>query len=483
MPDIEVKFKNHCYVEVNGEKSILRELYERFTYDVPDAKYMPKFKLGVWDGKARLFNYSQKLIHFGLIPEVKKFCENNNYSYSDDIQYNKNEFPTKEFITKLKLPSKIEIRDYQIEAVNLFIRDNRILLLSPTSSGKSLIIYCCIRYHLLNKRKILIIVPTVGLRTQLKADFIDYSSENNWDAENNIHLIEDKKKVTDRRITICTWQSIQNMPVDFFKDFDVVIGDEAHKFQATKISGILDKMPHCQYRLGTTGTIKNSELDSLKLQGVFGNIHQVTTTKELMDRGQVTKLDIKCLILEHNLKLKKSPDYPDEMSYLITNQKRNKFIERLAIDQKSNTLLLFQYVDHGELLYNNIINNVLGDREVFLIHGSTDKDIREEIRLKISTLNNVILLASYGTFSTGINAPNIHSIIFCSPSKSKIRNLQSIGRGLRLLEGKKICTLYDIADKLQAKKSSENITLKHLHERIELYAAEQFNYKLIKVQL
>ena len=162
------------------------------------------------------------------------------------------------------------------------------------------------------------------------------------------------------------------------------------------------------------------------------------------------------------------------MDYLVTNIERNNFIKRLALSLKGNTLLLFQYVEkHGHVLEEIIKDN---DKEVFYIHGGVDADTREEIRHLVETKDNCIIVASSGTMSTGVNIRNIHNIIFASPSKSRVRNLQSIGRGLRKSDNNQITTLYDIADDLQTK----NYTLRHFVERVKLYNEEQFDYTIEK---
>ena len=121
-------------------------------------------------------------------------------------------------------------------------------------------------------------------------------------------------------------------------------------------------------------------------------------------------------------------------------------------------------------------------RKVFYIFGGVEADEREAIRGIVERENNAIIVASYGTFSTGVNIKNLHNIIFASPSKSRIRNLQSIGRGLRLGDNKVNATLYDIADDLTYK-SKENFTLKHFQERINIYTEEEFDYEMHNIEL
>jgi superfamily II DNA or RNA helicase len=233
--------------------------------------------------------------------------------------------------------------------------------------------------------------------------------------------------------------------------------------------------------------LDGTKTHKLVLEGLFGTVKTVTTTRELIDNQQVSDFEIKCLVLKHPddkcLELK-DKSYQDEIQYLIANEQRNKFIKNLAVSLGTNTLVLYQMVDkHGKILYDMIRQTTnIGNRKVFFVHGGTETDDREEIRRIMEIENDAIVVASFGTFSTGINIRNLHNIIFASPSKSRVRNLQSIGRGLRQSEGKTKATLYDIADDLRYKKHM-NFTLKHFVERVKIYTEEKFPFKMYKIGL
>jgi superfamily II DNA helicase RecQ len=158
------------------------------------------------------------------------------------------------------------------------------------------------------------------------------------------------------------------------------------------------------------------------LEGLFGPTYKVTRTDELMKEGHLSKLDIQCLVLKHPPQ--KFETYQDEIEYLISHEQRNRFITNLTLDLKGNSLVLYSRVEtHGAILYEKINNNKQSDRKVFFVHGGVDADERELIREITEEENNAIIVASYGTFSTGINIRNLHNVIFASPSKSRIRNL------------------------------------------------------------
>jgi superfamily II DNA or RNA helicase len=323
---------------------------------------------------------------------------------------------------------------------------------------------------------------------QLYSDFADYSSANGWKVEENVHKIyQGKEKNSDLPLTISTWQSLYTLPNDHFEQYDFIIGDEAHLFKAQSLTKIVSDCINAEYRIGLTGTLDGTKTHKLVLEGLFGPVLKVITTKELMTNKQIADFKIKCLVLKHEedvCQLMKSKSYQEELDYLISNESRNKFIKNLAVSLNGNTLILYQYVDkHGKILYDMIQSTEkIGNRKVFFVYGKTDTETREEVRRITEEESDAIIVASYGTFSTGINIRNLHNVIFASPSKSRVRNLQSIGRGLRLGDNKTEAVLYDIADDLRYK-THMNFTLKHFVERTKIYDEEKFDYKLYKIGL
>ena len=490
---IKVSKKNEVYLRIQTEPGISQELNDFFTFDVPGAKFMPLYRNRMWDGKARLYNMYRQELYVGLLPYLKEFADTLEYKLEAEIKDIGDPVSTQyveNFAKKLKLQSNgkdIEIRDYQIEAVRHAINEGRTLLLSPTASGKSLIIYNLLRYHQHLNRKQLIIVPTTSLVEQMYGDFQDYATADTWQVSENCHRIYGgKEKSNEYPVTISTWQSIYKFPRSWFEQFDVVYGDEAHLFKAKSLTTILDKCVNTPYRIGTTGTLDGTKTHKLVLEGVFGTVKKVITTKKLMDTNQVADLKVVAMVLDYpdaDRKAVKGMTYQEEMDWLVSNHSRNLVIRNLSITQKGNTLVLFQYVEkHGQILFDMINTKVGAERKVFFVFGGTDTDTREQIRAITEKETDAIIIASYGTFSTGINIRNLHNIVFASPSKSRVRNLQSIGRGLRKGDNKISCNLFDIGDDLQWK-SKKNYTLLHMVERIKLYNEEGFNYKLVRVPI
>jgi len=477
--------KNEVYLEVKAEPHVYYELADQFTFDVPGAKFMPQFRNRHWDGKIRLFNTQTGEIYVGLLDKIISFCENHEYSYEFvNNKFYGTPFETNDYISMegvkdyMTAISKYAPRDYQIEGVYDALKHNRRLLISPTASGKSLMIYSVVRYYVEKQQNILIVVPTTSLVEQMYKDFADYG----WDVGSFCHKIyAGKERETSSQVIITTWQSIYKLPRKYFSRFNVVIGDEAHQFKSKSLISIMSKLSDAKYRFGFTGTLDGTQTHKWVLEGLFGPSYKIIRTKELMEKGHVAKLDINVLLLKHPAH--KFENFEEEVQYIINHDKRNNLIKELTLTLKGNTLVLFARVEgHGQPLYELINSSTSEDRNVFFIHGGVDTEDREKVREITEKEDNAIIVASYGTFSTGINIKNLHNVIFASPSKSRIRNLQSIGRVLRKGNNKTKATLYDIADDISYK-SRKNYTLNHLIERIKVYNEENFNYDIVNIPL
>ena len=484
--EITVQKLNSVYLHITAEADIRRELSDYFSFEVPGYRFTPQFRNRVWDGKIRLYSYATGQLYVGLYPYLVEWCNRKNV----DIKEN-NEISTFTTHTAADIQALIDSydisitpRDYQFEAFKFALENERGLILSPTASGKSLIAYMLIRHYLnVIDNNILIIVPTTSLVEQLYKDFKSYG----YDVENNVsrnyHGYEIEE---DKRVVISTWQSLYKLPKTFFADFGAVIGDEAHLFKAVSLTKIMTKLVDCKYRIGMTGTLDDSKTHKLVLQGLFGQVNKVVSSKELIEKKQLADLKIICLVLKYNEQDSKSirgVKYHEELEFIAQNEQRNKYIRNLALALNGNTLCLFQLVEkHGEILFNLIKEKADPKRKVFFVYGGTETDDREKIRAITEKSDNAIIVASFGTFSTGINIRNLHNIVFSSPTKSPIRVLQSIGRGLRVGDRKDSATVYDISDNL-AYKGKDNFTLNHFKERVNIYNREGFNYEIHTINL
>jgi superfamily II DNA or RNA helicase len=483
---MRISKKNEVYLVIDEmTDSSRQELTEFFTFEVPGFKFMPQYRNKMWDGKIRLFSPATGEIYVGLLEYIKGFCKRNEIEYILEEGVKNERDVVREvvrsFIKSLKPKSQgksLKVRDYQIDAVHHGIARNRALLVSPTASGKSLVIYSLVRYYHMMGLKTLILVPTTSLVEQMYTDFEDYG----WSSGTYCQKVyQGHSSKVEKDVVISTWQSVYKMSTKYFEDFGCVIGDEAHMFKAKSLTGIMTKLHLCKYRFGLTGTLDGTQTHQLVLEGLFGPVEKVVTTKELIEKKTLADLKIKCIILKHeNVRVRM--EYAEELEYIVTHKGRQDFVINLLKHLNGNTLCLFQLVEkHGKPLHE-AAEKTITDRNVYFVYGGTGTDTREEIRGLIENAKDSIVIASYGTFSTGINIRNIHNIVLASPSKSKIRVLQSIGRGLRQGDTKDSVIIFDIADDLTFRNQS-NFTLNHFQERINIYNEEQFNYEISKVTL
>jgi superfamily II DNA or RNA helicase len=486
MTDLTIRALNDVHIQVVCEPGLAYELSEFFTFTVPGAKFMPSYKSRYWDGKMRLFNLNTGIIYRGLLSHILQFARERDYSVavSDDIQLttqvSENEFIS--FVKKLDLPHKP--RDYQLKALLHAIRTRRHVFLSPTSSGKSLMIYMISMWRLIVEKqdKVVIIVPSIGLVNQMAADFVDYGCPEEMIQK----IMGGKSKIIEAPITITTWQSIVDLPPAWFAQFTTVFGDEAHTWKAKSLTKIMEKLKNCPMKLGLTGTLDGSTVNKLVLEGLFGPVIQIEKTANLMKNKQVAQLQVQCIVLKYTdeeKKLVSKMSYQEEVDFLVRHQRRLDFVAKLALTRTGNTLVLFQYVDkHGKPLFEKIKTLAHDQRKVFFVSGGTDADQREYVRRIVETENDAIIVASYGVFSTGISIKRLHNAIAASPTKSIIRLLQSIGRILRIGTEKDSATWYDIADDFSWK-SKLNYTLKHFGERFRIYNSENFDHKVVTKEI
>jgi len=500
MVDIRIYKLNETYLKIICDSDIFMELKPHFTFKVDGYQHMPKFKAGMWDGNISLLDSRSRTIPVGLYNDLISISTKLGYnieiktstfgSPSDIFDVTIEE--VKSFVIGLNIHSNgnpIEIRDYQLQYIHESIKQQRLLSLSPTASGKSAILYCLYRWYLDQEcNHIMLIVPNLGLVKQMYSDFKDYSSHNGFDVSDTTQILsEGGDKLISKNLLITTWQSVYKMPEEWFKDINVIMADEAHLFSAVAVKSIFEKATNVKYRFGLSGSLDKSLSNKMVLRGLIGDVYQAKTTRELIDEGYLSDLDIKCIILKYGKETKalmKSITYDKEIEFICAHKRRNKFIAKLALSLKGNTLILFNYVEkHGELLHAEI-EKIATTQKVYFLAGKVKADDREDIRQLIqASTGDSITVASVGTTSTGSNIPNLHNIIFASPSKSRVRVMQSIGRGLRKHSSKNKLKLYDIADALYVTKSKQNSTMKHFTDRLRIYNDEQHPYKIIEVDI
>lgn len=487
MNDVMITSSNHAIATIEADREILRELSDKFTFRPDGYQFMPVYQAGIWNGETRLINVNNGNFPRGLVPDVLDAAKNMGYKAEID----KDDFGSYELkhtmVDYHTLNLDFVPTDYQINAVERILQKKRRVIISPTGSGKSLILYMLARS--LPDDDILFIVPNVSLVHQLYTDFEDYSKNDpDWTVGDHCQTIsEGATKVVSKRIIISTWQSLINIKQGkWFKRFNSVFVDEAHLAKAKSITSILNKCTNAEIRAGVTGTLDGCKINELILIGLFGPVYKVATTSDLIKNGRLSPLNINVITLVHEKNAMRemgAVNYDEEMDYIVKSERRNKFIRNLVGSCKGNSLILFQYVTkHGRPLLK-LIQDEFPDRPVYFVHGGVTGEAREKIRGEVEDHDNAIILASFGTYSTGINIKKLHNIIFASPSKGQVRIFQSIGRGLRLHDSKEACNVYDIADDLRGFRRAPNHTLRHLAIRIEGYTREAFNIKRIDINI
>lgn len=480
--------EDEVHAVVMAEPSIAKELSETLTFMPDGYQYTPKYKNGWWDGKIRLYSESTGRIYHGLIEDVVRFAMERGYSF----KFKKEDFeiPRRlsdqeiwDFIRSLNIPEKYQVRDYQFDYIRYCINHRRAIIESPTASGKSLVIYILTRFF---GKRVLICVPTIQLVEQMRSDFIDYGC-----APDSIHRVySGADKSVDAPIVISTWQSLTNKSFDkefgkaWFKKFESVIVDEVHLFAGNVTRKVLENCVNAKNRIGTTGSLKDCPIHELTLRGLTGKVKKFVTTRQLIDQGWLSNIKVRVVVFDHGEEFCRKHgggSWQEEVTAICEHEKRNRFISNMATGLNGNTLVLFNYVKkHGKVLYDMISEK--GTRKVFFVHGGVEVEDREEVRRIASENDGVVIVASYGTFSTGINIPNLHNLIFASPFKTNIRLLQSIGRMLRTHESKELAVIYDLADDMRVG-SRDNLSLGWLSDRLRVYITEDFDYNMVTISI
>ena len=494
MSDIVISKNDEVDIIVKpNDSGIVMELSEFFTFYVPGYKFVPSYRNKLWDGKIRLYDTRNYTLPSGLLYHVEQFASSRGYTIGRGEDNTPNERRNKDCsIPSLNLScdgSPINLRDYQTIAIQHALKYKQSLLVSPTGSGKSLMIYMIMRWFLeVSNKNAIIVVPTTSLVEQMWKDFADYGSNDDTYNPDSVHRIYagKEKESFEQRVVITTWQSVFKMPRNWFEDYEMVIGDEAHLFKAKSLTTIMGHLRNAWLRIGTTGTLDGSKVHKLVLEGAFGPVFNVVSTKKLIESKTLSDISIDVIHMQYSDQEKKSfgkKTYQEEISYIVEHEKRNNFIKNLALSQQGNTLVLFNLVDkHGKPLYNLIRDKADIKRKVFYVSGEVGALDREQIRTLVEKEKDAIIVASIGTFSTGINIKNLHNMIFAAPTKSQVRVLQSIGRSLRKAKNGQPAKVYDICDDFSWK-SRKNYTLGHGIERIEIYEKEELNFKTHPVQI
>lgn len=486
---IVIEQENAIFAKILGPFDLIHEISDYFTFEVPSANFIKKrANMHSWDGKIRLLK-RHKYLYVGLIPELFRFLERrggvqatvnldkfykiHNYNEEYVSSWIKNEFG---------LPGKFVLRDYQRAIIENGIQEKRAVFLSATSSGKSLCIYGLTKFWFdhLEEPKILIIVPSINLVTQLNSNFLEYG----WKHPDLIsqYYYDSPLKSVNNPIIISTWQSACKWSRNVLSQFNVVIFDEVHVAKAKEISKFLESVNNAHIRYGFTGTLDDVQIHHFIIEGLFGPKQEIINMSELIDQGFATQLKVIPVAIKHsNVKEKGFFKYADEIRYIINNERRNKFLLTLASTLEGNTMILFGRISHGKTLYD-MAKRLFPDKKVYLIYGETDGELREQIRRATNSdfSGNTLIIASVQVFSVGVDIPTLKNLVLAHPTKSKIRLFQSIGRILRKHTIKEVCNFYDIGDDFR---TENQYTWHHFLKRLHYYISSGLKFKVKKIEL
>ena len=482
--DIRIYKLNESFAKIDTEHNILNEMKRFVSAKVDGYRFMPAFKTGFWDGSVSALKGNK--IPIGLVNYLNKFAKGGNYSIyiNFDVTTELTKIDILEFIETLELP--FAPYDYQIEAVYEALKKSHLGILSPTSSGKSLVIYIIVSFLRYNNMKSLIVVPTTSLVDQLFSDFVDYNMD---DPYNTVHkILGGQPKTLNTLITIGTYQSVTKIPKSALSSaIGGLIIDESHTAASTSVKNIAEKCENASFRIGLSGTYPEKRtVPWFAIVGSIGEIKRFVDYKKLKEDKRVANLLIKRIILKHSEKSRRfnfetnKKEFQAEIDYTNNHEDRNRFIVNLAKSLKGNVLILFTKIKHGTEIKQHLENS---DKKILYVDGGTPTEERNQYREIMENKDNVVGVFSFGTSSAGINIKNIHHIIFASGYKSKFKVIQSIGRGLRTNDNKTLITLYDLIDDLYYEYKNEdnktktyfNHSLRHANERKKLYLEEGYD--------
>ena len=481
--------ETHFFIQVN-DGDILFELDSAFAIHKDGYQFVPAYQNHTWDGKTHFFKTTTHKFPIGLVDELIKWCDSKKY----ELKLENYEKEPVEWLSREKFEanckqimagSKYQPRDYQLDSAFAALNGKRGILECCTSSGKSLMIYLIMRNLMMERgyKKMLLIVPSIMLVTQMYKDFEDYG----WSDLDKWCELQDKDHVPTyhKTILITTWQSLMKQSADYFEDVNVAICDECHGLRGVKLSTMMQFCINADFKIGTTGTLPTSAVEKYDVKSVLGKTLYKISSEELINRGFLTDIIVANLFLQYPIdfiKENQERTYPEEVRLTEEYEDRMHILDIILrkTDLNHNMLILCNHVDHLEATIDYLKEHAK-DRKVVKITGSVKSAEREFIRISAEESDGLIIVATYGTMSTGVNIKKIHEIILFADSKSKIKVLQSIGRGLRKHPEKSKVIIYDIIDDMRYKskrgKVHSNYLYDHWLERSKYYVEQKFKQK------
>jgi len=486
---------NKKFLVVDGCTELeYEQLKSSLTKKIEGWRFHPLVKKKIWDGNISFIKRNK--IPSGLWKEVVDICKEYDLPLSingvteifdTDIEEAKFREWVDDFFAN---HPDIKPREYQVDAAFKILKYRRCLAELATSAGKTLISFMVVAYLMekLEKKKILFIVPNVQLVLQATGDFEQYNYKSR--VQLKVQQIYSGVKIRkSSNIVIGTYQSLVKKEADYFEQFDVVMVDETHKAKAASIQKITDKCWHCDYRFGLSGTIpKRGTVDRLTLMSAMGPLVTQVRAAQLQEEGHISNCKVIQLQMEYATDEQKdafwqlSRNYVDrknlfslEQNFINQSDKRLDFISKVIGKTNSNSLVLFHKIAYGEKIYNKL--REITDKKIYYVDGTISKDIREEFKQRMEKGEDIIIVASYGTFSTGISINKIHNIFFAESFKSEVIIRQSIGRGLRKHHSKSHVKIYDFVDDFRYTNDGTewmNYVYRHGIERRKIYKEQKF---------
>ena len=506
-PSQEDPYKQSPYVTLDNLFALRPE---GFMFD-------PRFKkrrFTKYDGKIRLYKILPSLLPLGLVREAAKSLRQFGWNVQIDNEII-NSFTSTEdysslinsFCNAIKNTCGLTPRDYQQKILELSLAYKRSSFRAATGAGKSLAIYMIVRFFMkiINKdMNFLILVPNINLVNQLFRNFRD---DYGWtDISEYVGMyhsdftVAEKKEAIRKPILISTWQSMGTLLEkatfeEYFKRFSCLIVDELHtaKNDHAIINRVVSACSNAEYRFGLTGTIPRNILNQKVIIGNFGDIRQIISSKELIDRGELSKasiIEVKIPYDQYTIDLCKKKKIPLNSEYELSRLTKSaeyavhSLIKDEIITKKENTLILMKYVTNKEVdEMAEMLKNLHPDYEIRMAHGKIKLKERESILNDLEGKTGIIVVATYRTFGTGLNMKNLHNVIFGSSCKSYTIILQSIGRSLRLHSSKNTARIFDLHHCIEDTHYSNRVKhdveyrsnlARHFYEREEFYYEEEY---------
>jgi superfamily II DNA or RNA helicase len=473
--------KDEVNVKIEGlDLHERKELSNMFKYEIPGARYLPAVRLGRWDGKVAFFQMGGST-YVNLLPEIIPYLDSQGYHLElEDLRDYKTQYDFEEVtettFEHIMWPAKhpmagepIVLRDYQVEIINKFLENPQCLQEIATGAGKTLITaalsYCCEPHG-----RTIVIVPNKSLVTQTEADYINMGLD--------VGVYFGDRKEFGKTHTICTWQSLnillkgsRNHEVDitigeFLQDVVCVMVDEVHMAKADALKTLLTGvMAHIPIRWGLTGTIPKEDYEFVSLKCSIGDVIGRLSASELQEQGVLANCHVNVLQLVDHVEYK---DYQSELRYLLETEARLDYIAQLveSIRKSGNTLVLVDRIAPGRALIEKI-------KDAVFVSGGTKADDRKEQYDDIATMDDKVIVATYGVAAVGINIPRIFNLVLIEPGKSFVRVIQSIGRGIRKAEDKDFVQIWDIT-------STCKFAKRHLTKRKQFYKDASYPFLVEK---